>query len=118
MQPDTKNSAKTAAIHFIVLPSNVHPSLTQIAQFVLVRKIPTVSLLSKSTDVTIEAMESTGKRTVQVNVKMSAEDFATLQKAASILWPEAILSNSGIILGLAKRATKEIFKKKPSKHRS
>jgi len=47
-------------------------------------------------------METTGKRTVQVNVKMSAEDFDNLQKAANILWPDAILSNSGILLGLAR----------------
>jgi hypothetical protein len=60
-------------------------------------------------------MENTGKRTVQVNVKMSAEDFSTLQRAASTLWPDAIVSNSGIILGLAKLAAKEILKKKPQK---
>jgi hypothetical protein len=60
-------------------------------------------------------METTGKRTVQVNVKMSSEDFTTLQKAANALWPEAILSNSGIILGLAKLAAKDILKSKPTK---
>ncbi len=60
-------------------------------------------------------METTGKRTVQVNVKMSSEDFTTLQKAANALWPEAILSNSGIILGLAKLAAKDILNRKPSK---
>jgi hypothetical protein len=59
-------------------------------------------------------MENTGKRTVQVNVKMSSEDFTTLQKAANALWPEAILSNSGTILGLAKLAAKDILKRKPS----
>lgn len=62
-------------------------------------------------------METTGKRTVQVNVKMSAEDFTTLQKAANVLWPEAILSNSGIILGLARLAAKDILKSKPVKPR-
>lgn len=61
-------------------------------------------------------METTGKRTVQVNVKMSSEDFTTLQKAANALWPEAILSNSGILLGLAKLAAKDIMKRKPRKH--
>jgi len=49
-------------------------------------------------------MQVDGKRTVQVNVKMSAEDFALLQKAAQKLWPDAIISNSGILLGLAKIA--------------
>ena len=62
-------------------------------------------------------METSGKRTVQVNVKMSAEDFTTLQKAANALWPDAILSNSGIILGLARLAAKEILKKSAVKPR-
>jgi len=57
-------------------------------------------------------MEPTGKRTIQVNVKMNASDFALLRKAAETLWPEAILSNSGIILGLAKIAAKDIAKRK------
>ena len=56
-------------------------------------------------------MESPGKRTVQVNVKMSAEDFQTLRRAASTLWPDAIVSNSGIILGLAKIAAKDVLRK-------
>ena len=57
-------------------------------------------------------MQPTSKRTVQVNVKMSAEDFTLLQKAAQALWPDAILSNSGIILGLAKIAAREATKGK------
>ena len=57
------------------------------------------------------------KRTVQVNVKMSEEDFALLQRAAAALWPEAILSNSGIILGLAKISAKEVLQKKSAKRR-
>lgn len=83
----------------------------------MVRTVPRVSLLTKSTDVTIGRMETSGKRTVQVNVKMSAEDFTTLQKAANALWPDAILSNSGIILGLARLAAKDILKKKSAKVR-
>lgn len=62
-------------------------------------------------------MANTGKRTVQINVKMSVEDFATLQRAADALWPDAIVSNSGIILGLAKIAAKDILKKPTSKAR-
>ena len=60
-------------------------------------------------------METTGKRTVQVNVKMSAEDFDNLQKAANALWPDAVLSNSGILLGLARLSAKEVLKKKARK---
>ena len=60
-------------------------------------------------------MQTTGKRTIQVNVKMSAEDFDNLQKAANLLWPDAILSNSGIILGLARLSAREVLKKKGRK---
>jgi len=55
-------------------------------------------------------MEQTGKRTVQVNVKLTSEDFDLLQDAAATLWPDAILSNSGILLGLAKIAARDIVK--------
>ena len=53
------------------------------------------------------------KRTIQVNVKMSEEDYKLLQAAAGALWPEAILSNSGILLGLARIAAKDILGKTP-----
>jgi hypothetical protein len=45
---------------------------------------------------------------VQVNVKMSGKDFALLQKAAQKLWPDAIISNSGILLSLAKIAASRV----------
>jgi len=48
-------------------------------------------------------------------VKMSSEDFTTLRKAANVLWPDAILSNSAIILGLARLAAKDILKRKSAK---
>ena len=57
-------------------------------------------------------MTPTGKRTVQVNVKMSGEDFDLLQKAAQKLWPDAVISNSGIVLGLARIAAKDVLKGK------
>jgi len=60
-------------------------------------------------------MHPAGKRTVQVNVKMTAEDFDLLKRAADKLWPDAILSNSGIILGLAKIAAREVASKKSSR---
>ena len=47
-------------------------------------------------------MEQNGKRTVQVNVRMSTEDYTLIQRAANVLWPDAVLTNSGILLGLAK----------------
>lgn len=48
------------------------------------------------------------KRTVQVNVKMSPEDFQLLKKAAEKKWPDAVMTNSGIVLGLARIAAKTI----------
>jgi hypothetical protein len=54
------------------------------------------------------------KRTVQVNVKMSPEDFQLLKKAAEKKWPDAVMTNSGIVLGLAKIAAKAVFHKRPS----
>jgi hypothetical protein len=46
------------------------------------------------------------KRSVQVNVKMSPEDFRLLQRAAAKKWPDAVVTNSGILLGLAKIAAR------------
>jgi len=62
-------------------------------------------------------METGGKRIVQVNVKMSSDDFTTLQKASQALWPDAILSNSAILLGLARLAARDILTKKPNTKR-
>ncbi len=52
------------------------------------------------------------KRTIQVNVKMTQEDFELMQKAAEKRWPDAVLTNSGIVLALAKIAAREIIQKK------
>jgi hypothetical protein len=57
-------------------------------------------------------MSDAGKRTVQVNVKMSGEDYELLHEAAKKLWPDAIISNSGILLGLARLSAKDILAKK------
>lgn len=51
------------------------------------------------------------KRTVQVNVKMSPEDFNLLKRAAERRWPEAVMTNSGVVLGLAKIAAKATLTK-------
>lgn len=48
------------------------------------------------------------KRTIQVNVKMTEDDFTLLRKAAEKRWPDAVMTNSGIVLGLARIAAKEI----------
>ena len=49
------------------------------------------------------------KRTVQVNVKMTEDDFVLLQKASGKKWPDAVMTNSGIVLALARIAAKEII---------
>lgn len=54
------------------------------------------------------------KRTTQVNVKMSPEDFNLLKKAADKRWPDAVMTNSGIVLALAKIAAREIIAKRRS----
>jgi len=51
------------------------------------------------------------KRTTQVNVKMSPEDFQLLKKAAEKKWPDAVMTNSGIVLGLARIAAREVLRK-------
>jgi uncharacterized protein (DUF1778 family) len=51
------------------------------------------------------------KRTMQINVKMSPEDFQLLKKAAEKKWRDAIMTNSGVVLGLAKIAAKEALRK-------
>jgi hypothetical protein len=60
-------------------------------------------------------MQPSGKRTVQVNVKMTAEDLSLLKNASDALWPDAVLSNSGIILGLARIAAKDALGSKGKK---
>ena len=52
------------------------------------------------------------KRTTQVNVKMSPDDFQLLKKAAEKRWPDAVMTNSGIVLGLAKIAAREVLQRR------
>lgn len=55
------------------------------------------------------------KRVVQVNVKMTQEDFDKLRKAAEKRWPDAVMTNSGMVLGLARIAARDILVKVKSK---
>jgi uncharacterized protein (DUF1778 family) len=54
------------------------------------------------------------KRTVQVNVKMTEDDFALLRKAAEEHWPDAVMTNSGIVLALARIAARDILGQRKS----
>lgn len=51
------------------------------------------------------------KRTVQVNVKMTQDDFDLLKRAADKRWPDAVMTNSGIVLALAKIAARDTLAK-------
>ena len=51
----------------------------------------------------------TGKRTLQVNVRMSEEDLSLLKKAAQVAWPGAILTTSSMLLSLSKMKAQEIL---------
>ena len=57
------------------------------------------------------------KRTVQVNVKMTEDDFRMLRKAAEKRWPDAVITNSGIVLALARIAARETLGTKEPKQR-
>jgi hypothetical protein len=52
------------------------------------------------------------KRDVSITVKMSAEDEALFNKAASTIWPGAPVTKSGIILGLARMGAEAVLKGK------
>jgi hypothetical protein len=49
------------------------------------------------------------KRTVQVNVKMTQDDFSMLRKAAEKRGPDAVITNSGIVLALAKIIARQVL---------
>lgn len=48
-------------------------------------------------------------------MKMTEEDFALLRKAAEKRWPDAVITNSGIVLALAKIAARETLARKARK---
>jgi hypothetical protein len=54
------------------------------------------------------------KRIVQVNVKMTPEDAEVFKKAAEKRWPDEVMTNSGIILALARIAARETLAKRKS----
>ncbi len=51
-------------------------------------------------------------------MKMNAEDFELLKRAAQKLWPDAVISNSGILLGMAKIAARRVVENDGPKARS
>lgn len=83
------------------------PVFDQVLRGLLLR-IPIVSLRSNRESRIQDGM----KRTVQVNVKMTEADFKLLSKAADKRWPDAVMTNSGIVLALARIAARETLGKK------
>jgi hypothetical protein len=56
------------------------------------------------------------KRTVQNRlISTGAIAFIRIQRAANVRWPDAVLTNSGILLGLAKLAARDVLKGKTAK---
>jgi hypothetical protein len=58
-----------------------------------------------------------GKRTTSVTVKMTAEDFTLLQKAADTIWPKAVLTRSSVVLGLARIGAESIMASRSTKRK-
>ena len=50
-------------------------------------------------------------------MKMTQADYELLQKAAQKRWPDAVMTNSGIVLGLAKIAARQTLTKKKALRR-
>src|SRR3954468_8211116 len=75
-----------------------------------IRRIRIVSLFVKHSC----RIQRDMKRTVQVNVKMTQADFTLLTEAAETRWPDAVMTNSGIVLGLERLAAKQIIGEKKS----
>ena len=56
-----------------------------------------------------------GKRNMQVNVRMSADDFKMLKRAVDTLWPGAPLTNSSVVLEMAKLGAASVLAPKKTK---
>ena len=86
-------SVATASVH----SRNVGVRKHQAPRF----DVPTSTQPDLSSDIARAAssLSQSGMKagTVQVNVKMSEDDFALLLGAANLRWPEAIISNSGVL---------------------
>jgi hypothetical protein len=60
-------------------------------------------------------MKRVTKRSVQISVKMTNEDLALFKNAADHLWLKAPLSQSSIVLGLARIGAESVLPVAPSK---
>ncbi len=55
------------------------------------------------------------KRTVSVTVKMTDEDWKLIETAAERKWPDAVITKSAKVLGLARTAAKDVLAHKAPK---
>jgi uncharacterized protein (DUF1778 family) len=60
-------------------------------------------------------MQSSSKRTLQINVRMSPEEWDLLRRAADAIWPKAEITKAATVLGFAKMAAEDVLKRKGSK---
>src|SRR5437867_2592862 len=103
----THTKATPTMIALMIAPSGT-PRCTEPKWMLRVPIVPLVTLMSGAIPLIQEGM----KRTVQVNVKMTQEDAELFQKAAEKRWPDAVMTNSGIVLALARIAARETLAKR------
>jgi uncharacterized protein (DUF1778 family) len=63
-------------------------------------------------------MEKEGKRSRQVNVRLSSEALDLMRRAAERVWPGVPLSNSTLLLVLARSKAQEILNSNPHPKRT
>ena len=57
---------------------------------------------------------SVAKRSLQINVRLAPDDLKAMRQAAERIWPGMPLTNSTLLLTLAKQKADEILQKKKS----
>jgi hypothetical protein len=91
-------------------------TVEEVARFLKMGKSAVYSLTRRRgkvrSDSRLQRRWDMGKRTTSVTVKMTAEDFTLLQKAADTIWAKAVLTRSSIVLGLARIGAESVLKKK------
>lgn len=55
------------------------------------------------------------KREKQISLRVSAEDWELMMKAAQVAWPKAAMSRAAIVTSLARWKAEEILAAKPRK---
>lgn len=59
-----------------------------------------------------------GKRVVAVTVRMSEEDDAKFKQCAARVWPGAVMSQSAVLLSLARWACERMNRKRDKKKKA